>query len=198
MRTKLIVPTTLLGALLVFSTACRKPEAAKTAQPTKTESTAAQTAAQDDAARKKAAEEAARKQAEEEARRKAEQAAAEAARLASYKQAAEKALQDVHFAFDSSDILAKDKPLLQGVTDFLKAYPAAKLQIQGNCDERGTSDYNLSLGERRATAVRDYLAGLGADPARLEVLSYGKEKPVCEEHNEDCWFRNRRAHFILK
>jgi peptidoglycan-associated lipoprotein len=126
--------------------------------------------------------------------------AAEAARKAeaAYQQAAAAALQDVHFDFDKSDVREGDKPVLVAIAAFMKAYPQANVSIDGNCDERGTVEYNLALGERRAHAAMTYLVDLGVPAARLSTLSYGKEKPVCKESVESCWLRNRRAHFSLK
>ena len=80
----------------------------------------------------------------------------------------------------------------------MKKYPQANVFIDGNCDERGTVEYNLALGERRATATHDYLVSLGVAAGRLSTTLYGKEKPVCTDPAESCWFRNRRAHFSLK
>jgi peptidoglycan-associated lipoprotein len=190
MRTRWILSQALLGTLLIL--ACRKPQPVKAPEP-KTESQPANPpqTQNDEEARRKAEE--AQKQAAMEAAKRAE-----AERLEAYKRAAEKALQDTHFDFDQSDILAKDKPVLQGIADFMKTYPAAKLQIEGHCDERGTVDYNLGLGDRRATAVKNYLVGLGVEAMRMDTTTYGKEKPLCTEHVEDCWYRNRRAHFVLK
>ena len=180
----------LAAALLVFAgLACRKPAPAPAPVAPKAEAPAAQPAAAKNTAADsaKAAEDAA------EAARKA----AAAAELA-YRNAAAAALKDVHFAFDKSDIEDADKPVLQGVADFMKAYPKAVLVIDGNCDERGTVEYNLGLGERRAHAAMAYLTGLGVSADRLTTLSYGKEKPVCTDSVESCWQRNRRAHFALK
>ena len=84
------------------------------------------------------------------------------------------------------------------IADFLKTYPQANLIIDGNCDERGTVEYNLALGEHRAHAAMDYLVSLGVPAARLTSTSYGKEKPVCTEATESCWGKNRRAHFAIK
>jgi peptidoglycan-associated lipoprotein len=125
--------------------------------------------------------------------------AAEAARMAeaAYQQAAKAALQDVHFAFDKADIMDTDKPVLTAIAAFMKQYPQANVFIDGNCDERGTVEYNLALGERRAHAAMAYLVGLGVPAGRLTMTSYGKEKPVCVESVESCWVRNRRAHFSL-
>ncbi len=109
--------------------------------------------------------------------------AAEAARKAeaAYRKAAEAALKDVHFDFDKSAVREDDKPVLTAIADFMKTYPQANVFIDGNCDERGTVEYNLALGERRAAAARDYLVGLGVPAARLSTTSYGKEKPVCTD-----------------
>jgi len=73
----------------------------------------------------------------------------------------------------------------------------ARLSLEGHCDERGTNEYNLALGDRRAKAVKDYLVSLGVASGRIDVISYGEEKPVCKEQSEDCWAKNRRAHFIV-
>jgi len=105
------------------------------------------------------------------------------------------ALKNIHFDFDKSDILEADRPTLQGIADFMKKYSDVKIQIAGNCDERGTNEYNLALGNRRAAAALDYLKGLGVDESRLATISYGKEKPVCSDSNEGCWSQNRRDEF---
>ena len=86
----------------------------------------------------------------------------------------------------------------QVVADYLKKNPRSKLLIEGHCDERGTSEYNIALGERRATAVMTYLVSLGIKKANLSTVSFGKEKPLDPGHNEDAWAKNRRAHFVLK
>ena len=135
---------------------------------------------------------------------RAAESAAEAARKAAaakeleYRNAAEAALKDVHFSYDKSAIGDHEKPILQGIADFMKRYPQANVFIDGNCDDRGTVEYNLGLGEHRAHAAMAYLVGLGVPAARLSTTSYGKEKPVCSEPVEACWSRNRRAHFSLK
>lgn len=151
---------------------------------------AAEKAAAEEAARKAAAE----KAAAEEAARKA----AEAEKAAAFKRAAEAALKTIHFDFDKSDIKEADRALLQGIADFMKAYPAAKVEIEGHCDERGTNEYNLALGNRRAAAALAYLKTLGVDEARFTTISFGKEKPLCTEAKEACWSQNRRGEFKLK
>jgi peptidoglycan-associated lipoprotein len=185
-------PFLLAAMLIAGATACRKPAPAPQPAPAKPQAAAPAPTA-DDAARKSA----------DEQKRKADEAAeaarkAAAAQEAAYHQAAAAALKDVHFAFDKSDLMAADKPILAAIADFMKAYPQARLLIDGNCDERGTVEYNLGLGERRGHAALAYLVGLGVDAKRLSSTSYGKEKPVCTEATESCWGRNRRAHFTLQ
>ncbi len=107
-------------------------------------------------------------------------------------------LQDVFFAFDKWNITDDGKKALQSDAQWLKANDGKGLTIEGHCDERGTQAYNLVLGEKRAKAVRSYLADLGVDTKRMVVTSYGKDRPFCQEHTEDCYQQNRRGHLVLK
>lgn len=102
-------------------------------------------------------------------------------------------LQEVYFDYDKSDVREADRAALSKNADTLKKFDFLKVTIEGHCDERGTVDYNLALGERRARAAYDYLVSLGVPADRLRTVSYGKEIPVCSESSEDCWQRNRRA-----
>ena len=191
-----LIPLSVILALGV-GVACKKPAPAPVEPP---KPVAPAGPSQDELdAQKRAAEEAARRKAadEAEAARKAA-AAAEAEKAAAYKRAAEAALKDINFDFDKSDIREADKAKLQAIADFLKAYPQAKLQIEGNCDERGTVEYNLALGERRAHAAQAYLVGLGASQDRLGTISFGKEKPKVQGHDEQSWLENRRDEFKLQ
>lgn len=104
-------------------------------------------------------------------------------------------LDDVFFDYDKFSIRMDASPILDANARLLKAENGWKLVIAGHCDERGTSAYNLVLGERRAQAAKKYLADLGVPVSQIQVTSYGKEKPFCAEHNQDCWQKNRRAHF---
>jgi peptidoglycan-associated lipoprotein len=106
-------------------------------------------------------------------------------------------LKEIRFDYDRADIREADRPVLSANADVLKKFDFIKATIEGHCDERGTVEYNLALGERRARAAYDYLVSLGVDAARLKTVSYGKEVPVCQQSNEDCWARNRRAHFAV-
>ena len=106
-------------------------------------------------------------------------------------------LAEIHFQFDSSDIREGDRTVLSRNADVLKKYDFLLATVEGHCDSRGTVDYNLALGERRAKAAHDYLVSLGVPAARLKTVTYGKEVPLCTEQTEDCWARNRRAHFAV-
>ena len=108
------------------------------------------------------------------------------------------ALRDVYFDFDRYDVRAGDKGTLDENANWLKSNQSAMLLIEGHADERGTNEYNLALGERRAKATRDYLVSVGIDAGRITVLSYGEERPTCTEKTEGCWAKNRRAHFLVK
>jgi len=108
------------------------------------------------------------------------------------------ALKDIHFDFDKSDIRSPDQAILDQNVAWLKTNANAKVLIEGHCDERGTSEYNLALGERRATATREYLTSAGVPAGRITTVTYGKERPQCAEHTEECWAQNRRAHFLVK
>jgi peptidoglycan-associated lipoprotein len=103
-------------------------------------------------------------------------------------------IKDAYFDYDKSDIRADAQQALQADADFLKAHPDLSIIIEGHCDERGSAEYNMGLGDRRANAVRDFLVKLGVDGAKIRTISYGKEKPFCTDHNEDCWQRNRVGH----
>lgn len=107
------------------------------------------------------------------------------------------AADTIHFAYDSAVIRESEKANLQAVANALAADPATKLLIEGNCDERGTEEYNRALGERRALAVREALTKMGVDPMRMFTRSYGKDKPADPGHNEAAWAKNRRDDFVL-
>ena len=103
----------------------------------------------------------------------------------------------VHFAFDSSTIDDEARAIIEAHAAHLAANPQIRLVLEGHCDERGTREYNLALGGRRANAAKDYLVSLGVDGGRLNTVSYGKERPVCLESNENCWAQNRRAVTVI-
>jgi peptidoglycan-associated lipoprotein len=107
-------------------------------------------------------------------------------------------LKDIFFDFDRADLRPDARETLKANAQWLKNNPAATVQIEGHCDERGTAEYNIALGARRAQAAKDYLATLGIAEQRMTTISYGQELPVCKEHNEDCWQKNRRGRFVPK
>jgi peptidoglycan-associated lipoprotein len=104
---------------------------------------------------------------------------------------------DIRFDFDKADLREADRQTLAKNADNLKKFDFLKVKVEGHADERGTVEYNLALGERRAKASYDYLVSLGVPAQRLTMVSYGKEVPLCTEHTEDCWARNRRDHFTV-
>jgi peptidoglycan-associated lipoprotein len=110
---------------------------------------------------------------------------------------AERPLGDVFFDLDESTIREDGRPILQRDADFLKRWTSTQITVEGHCDSRGSSEYNLALGNRRAAAVRDYLVNLGVPSNRVTLISKGKEQPFCTEENESCWQQNRRGHFII-
>ena len=103
----------------------------------------------------------------------------------------------VYFDFDSSVLKTGEKPKVAAVADYLKGNSPKAVKVEGNCDERGTEEYNRSLGERRALAVREELIRLGIDPTRVDTISYGKDKPVAQGHDEAAWKQNRRDDFVV-
>jgi peptidoglycan-associated lipoprotein len=110
---------------------------------------------------------------------------------------AEKPLGDVFFALDSAQLRDDARPILQKDADWMKRWTSTKVMIEGHADSRGTAEYNLALGERRAVAVRDYLTSLGIAADRVQIVSKGKETPFCTEETEACWQQNRRGHFVI-
>jgi peptidoglycan-associated lipoprotein len=104
--------------------------------------------------------------------------------------------QDAFFDFNKADIRPDARQALQKTADLLRNYPQIRVTIEGHCDERGSTEYNLALGDRRASAAKQYLVSLGISADRMTTVSFGKEKPFCNEHNETCWQQNRRAHFV--
>lgn len=104
---------------------------------------------------------------------------------------------DAYFDFNKSDIRPDARDGLSKTAQFLRSYPDVRVVVEGHCDERGSAEYNLGLGQRRAQAVKDFLVSLGVSEARIETTSYGKEHPFCTESTEECWQQNRRGHFVM-
>src|SRR4030043_1958332 len=108
-----------------------------------------------------------------------------------------KLLKDIHFHYDKYDVRREDEGILKENAAFLKKNPKMKIQIEGHCDERGTTEYNLALGERRANHVKKYLVSLGITSDRISTISYGEERPLDPSDNEEAWAKNRRAHIVV-
>lgn len=107
-------------------------------------------------------------------------------------------LGDVYFDFDKYDLKPEARERLAKNADFLRAHPEFQMLIEGHCDERGTAEYNLALGDRRANAAKNYLMSLGIPAGPIQIVSFGEERPQCQETSEACWWRNRRAHFVIR
>jgi peptidoglycan-associated lipoprotein len=106
-------------------------------------------------------------------------------------------MDDVFFDLDKSEVREDARPALQKDADWLKKWAGVQVTLEGHCDSRGSSEYNLGLGSRRATAVQAYLVSLGVPAGRVSVVGKGKEQPFCHEENESCWQQNRRGHFVI-
>jgi len=106
------------------------------------------------------------------------------------------ALQKIHFDFDKYNVKSEDETILKSNAQWLQQNKKSKVVIEGHCDERGTAEYNIALGDRRAKSAKNHLKNLGVDDGRMSTVSYGKERPLCNTHNESCWWQNRRDEFI--
>ncbi|MGD2069632.1 MAG: OmpA family protein [Gemmatimonadota bacterium] len=131
------------------------------------------------------------------ARAEATARAAEEARMRGIAAARETLREMVFFEYDESRLTSEAELKLRNKVEVLRASPAVRIRIEGHADERGSTEYNLALGSRRAESVREYLVGFGLDPNRFEVTSYGEERPLVNASNEDAWARNRRAEFVI-
>jgi peptidoglycan-associated lipoprotein len=107
-------------------------------------------------------------------------------------------VKDIFFDYDKYDVRADQQAALQGDAEFLKQHSGIRFTLEGHCDERGSTEYNLALGDNRANAVRNALVQAGVAADRVKTISYGKEKPFCTESNESCWQQNRRGHFVYQ
>jgi len=108
-----------------------------------------------------------------------------------------KEVRDAYFDLDKADLRPDARAALSKTADFLKNYPTIKVNIEGHCDERGSTEYNLALGDRRAAAVKQFLVSQGVGADRMSTVSFGKEKQFCMESVEACWQQNRRGHFVM-
>ncbi|GBE06870.1 MAG TPA: peptidoglycan-associated lipoprotein Pal [Nitrospirae bacterium] len=121
----------------------------------------------------------------------------EAGDVSTYEEESLFEFKDALFEFNKYNIRPDTRAVLDSVASWLNDHRDINVLIEGHCDERGTNEYNLALGEKRAKAARDYLISRGVSSKRMSTITYGEEKPVCSSHNENCWQRNRRAHFVV-
>lgn len=138
-----------------------------------------------------------------EAKAKAGKEAEEKAKMEAEEQAKAEAIkafqaEDIHFDLDRYDIKEGDREILKSLAEWLLDNKNMKVEIEGHCDERGADEYNLALGDRRAHSVMQYMTMLGVTSERISATTYGEEKPLCAEPTEDCWWKNRRAHFVIQ
>ena len=166
-------------------TAVPEAQPAPTVAPEQPEAAKAEATAQANAEKERAAAAAAEARAREEATASERAAAAAGA-----------GLKPIYFDFDRSFIRDDARSVMKANAEWLKANPKVKVRIEGNCDERGTIEYNQALGQRRAAAAKKYLTDLGIASNRISLISYGKEKPVCSEQTEECWQKNRRDELV--
>ena len=183
----------MLAMLLVLGVSCAKKKVTMEAEPMEeemaVEDTAAQQAAEDEAARK-AAEMA--KMSEAERQRREAAMMAEDARMRAFVE------EHIHFDFDKYDLKPKAMMILDEKAAYLREHPEVRVLIEGHCDERGTNEYNLALGDRRANSAKNYLVRSGVAESRITTISYGEEQPLCMEQAESCWWKNRRAQFQVR
>jgi peptidoglycan-associated lipoprotein len=183
----------MLAMLLVLGVSCAKKKVTMEAEPMEEEMVVKgaeeQQAAEDEAARREA--EMARMS---EAERQREEAAmmAEEARMRAFVE------EHIHFDFDKYDLKPKAMMILDEKAAYLREHPEVRVLIEGHCDERGTNEYNLALGDRRANSAKNYLIRSGVTESRITTISYGEEQPLCMQHAESCWWKNRRAQFQVR
>ena len=192
MRKRLWIGLLLLLVIpgLMLTASCAKKEVVSEPEVT--------TAVDEDAEAKRLAEEAARARALEEQRLRDEMARKEAAEMAARAARDKFQNEDIHFEFDKSRLLPEAQDILRDKAQFLMANPDALVIIEGHCDERGTNEYNMALGDRRASSAKSFLVDLGIAGQRLTTISYGEEKPLDPGHSEEAWAKNRRAHFVIE
>ena len=188
-----ILGALMLAMLLVLSVSCAKKKVTMEAEPMEEERVV------EDAAAQQAAEaEAARREAEMAKMSEAERQRHEAAMMAEEARMRAFVEENIHFDFDKYDLKPKAMMILDEKAAYLREHPEVRVLIEGHCDERGTNEYNLALGDRRANSAKNYLVRSGVAESRITTISYGEEQPLCMEHAESCWWKNRRAQFQVR
>jgi len=178
----------MLAMLLALGVSCAKKQVTMETQEMAAEEGAAQQSAEDEAARREAEEARLREQRAQEARER-QAALSEEARRAAYED------EDIHFDFDKYVLTPQAMMILDDKAAYLREHSGVRVLVEGHCDDRGSSEYNLALGDRRANSAKNYLVRSGVAASRITTISYGEEQPLCMQQNESCWSRNRRGNF---
>lgn len=181
----------MLAMLLALGVSCAKKQVTMETQEMAAEEGAAQQSAEDEAVRREAEEARLREQRAEEARER-QARMSEAARRAAFED------EDIHFDFDKYVLTPQAMMILDDKAAYLREHPGVRALVEGHCDERGSNEYNLALGDRRANSAKNYLVKSGVAESQITTISYGEEQPLCMQQNESCWSRNRRGDFGVR
>ena len=178
----------MLAMLLALGVSCAKKQVTMETQEMAADES--QQSAEDEAARREAEEARLREQRAREARQRQEASSmSEAARRAAFED------EEIHFDFDKYVLTPQAMMILDDKAAYLREHPEVRVLVEGHCDDRGSNEYNLALGDRRANSAKNYLVKSGVAESRITTISYGEEQPLCMQQNESCWYRNRRGHF---
>ena len=178
----------MLAMLLALGVSCAKKQVTMETQEMAADES--QQSAEDEAARREAEEARLREQRAREARQRQEASSmSEAARRAAFED------EEIHFDFDKYVLTPQAMMILDDKAAYLREHPTVRVLVEGHCDARGSNEYNLALGDRRANSAKNYLVKSGVAESRITSISYGEEQPLCMQQNESCWYRNRRGHF---
>jgi peptidoglycan-associated lipoprotein len=183
----------MLAMLLALGVSCAKKQVTMETQEMAAEEGAAQQSAEDEAARREAEEARLQEQRAREARQRQEASSmSEAARRAAFED------EEIHFDFDKYVLTPQAMMILDDKAAYLREHSGVRVLVEGHCDERGSNEYNLALGDRRASSAKNYLVRSGVAASRITTISYGEEQSLCMQQNESCWYRNRRGHFSAR
>jgi peptidoglycan-associated lipoprotein len=183
----------MLAMLLALGVSCAKKQVTMETQEMAAEEGAAQQSAEDEAARREAEEARLQEQRAREARQRQEASSmSEAARRAAFED------EEIHFDFDKYVLTPQAMMILDDKAAYLREHSGVRVLVEGHCDDRGSNEYNLALGDRRANSAKNYLVKSGVAASRITTISYGEEQPLCMQQNESCWYRNRRGHFSAR
>ena len=183
----------MLAMLLALGVSCAKKQVTMETQEMAAEEEAAQQSAEDEAARREAEEARLREQRAREARQRQEASSmSEAARRAAFED------EEIHFDFDKYVLTPQAMMILDDKAAYLREHSGVRVLVEGHADDRGSNEYNLALGDRRANSAKNYLVKSGVAESRITTISYGEEQPLCMQQNESCWYRNRRGHFSAR